>query len=433
MLSKSEAEWQWADEYVFPLQTIIASERGRYVVASRGLSPGELIWAEQPFSHVTDEKRCQACYRSLVPPQSAHFSCKRCAQPCFCSSRCHTSGASDHAAECEIIQNIAAAQGASDAILSAARGLRVFFRLLNRVHTQPAAFSKVEASLQEHYSDAPADEQQCLDAMAGMINRLVPSSLRMEEKRLAKLVSRVNTNGFAVADPAGTQLGSALYPRAAVRFNHSCVPTAVVSFHGSTLRLHALRRIARGEEVSIPYTELTASRAERQASLKAAYGFDCSCPRCVSPPSADAELDGWRCSGCTANGEVAPGQSACSQCGAAHVLSSHQRAAMEAHWRQSLDEVAAGLGSSQQASERVQQATARLLATTEEHLCGRHVLRIRARRLLAHALGELPQTSKALLCSAIERCLEDRRVFRPPGHPGIVYYEQWLARAQRRG
>ena len=92
--------------------------------------------------------------------------------------------------------------------------------------------------------------------------------------------------------------------------------------------------------------------------------------------------------------------------------------------------MAAGLGSSHEASERVRQAMVRWLAMSEGRLCEHHALRIRARRLLAHALGELQHEGEASksLCRAIEACLEDRRLYRPAGHPGIVHYERWLAR-----
>ena len=77
--------------------------------------------------------------------------------------------------------------------------------------------------------------------------------------------------------------------------NHSCAPSGVVSFAGRSWRLHALRPLRRGEEVTCSYTELYAARDERRGALRARKGFECLCVRCCAPPVEDLPLDGWRC------------------------------------------------------------------------------------------------------------------------------------------
>ena len=130
--------------------------------------------------------------------------------------------------------------------LKAVRGLRLFMRLAHRAHDEPSAFQDVER-LHEHYSDGTAERRSFFEGVAGQINKLVPPDVRLEPTRLAKLVSRVHTNLFAVSDMAGIQYGSALYAKAGTIFNHSCDPSAIVSFKGKSLRVHALRPIKAGE------------------------------------------------------------------------------------------------------------------------------------------------------------------------------------------
>ena len=64
----------------------------------------------------------------------------------------------------------------------------------------------------------------------------------------------MHVNLYAVADCAGLHYGSGLYTEAGALVNHACAPTCAVSFRGRTWRLHALRDIARGEEVCCSHT-----------------------------------------------------------------------------------------------------------------------------------------------------------------------------------
>ena len=64
-----------------------------------------------------------------------------------------------------------------------------------------------------------------------------------------------------------------LYPVGAM-VNHSCTPNAMQSFAGRRIAFRAIRPIAAGDEVTISYVELAATRAERRAALMAGYCFD---------------------------------------------------------------------------------------------------------------------------------------------------------------
>lgn len=269
----------------------------------------------------------------------------------------------------------------------------------------------------------------------------------MEESRLVRLVSRVQTNAFAVANAAGAQLGSALYPEAASFINHSCAPTAFAGFVGRSLQLTSLQTLTRGEEVSQAYIELCAGRRERRASLQAAYAFACDCPRCETPPVADGALDGWCCptsrvgchgAGLGCGGAVPTTQAACVRCGEAHPLATAQRAFLERQWHADLDRAAQAMqpgvdafAVSEEAAARLRPLVAAVLSESEGRLCERHALRMRARRLRAHLLGALPSSGErrcgpAELAAALEACVADQSAFRPTHHPRVQYYRRWL-------
>ncbi|KAJ7496732.1 hypothetical protein FB451DRAFT_1456312 [Mycena latifolia] len=79
---------------------------------------------------------------------------------------------------------------------------------------------------------------------------------------------------------------TALFPTLC-RANHACTPNAHFFFCTETFagRLHALRRIVAGEEITVGYTDLAAPRAQRRADL-ARYAFECACATCGLPEAA---------------------------------------------------------------------------------------------------------------------------------------------------
>ena len=79
----------------------------------------------------------------------------------------------------------------------------------------------------------------------------------------------MHVSAFGVtADPSGSAVGTGLYVRAGSFFNHSCVPSASVSFLGNLLRVHTIRPLRAGEPLTIAYTDLYAGRAERHRRLQ---------------------------------------------------------------------------------------------------------------------------------------------------------------------
>ena len=70
------------------------------------------------------------------------------------------------------------------------------------------------------------------------------------------------------------------------RINHACNPNCTITWNARLRRLtvHAARRIAPGEELTVSFYGEEGRegmmRAERQARLRAKFGFDCACELC---------------------------------------------------------------------------------------------------------------------------------------------------------
>ena len=199
----------------------------------------------------------------------------------YCSEACARGGFEQHSAECGVLG--ALASSGNTGLLRGLRGLRLFIRLVHKAANDPATFAQKIERMTEHYDEATAQRRQWLETMADQINRFVPPEVRMERVRLAKLVDRVHANLYAVQDQAGLQFGSALY-LTLVPF--STIPCALTRrlLSWPRRRLHTLRKVSRGEEITVSYIELYASRDERQAAVLAKKGFTCACTRCATPP-----------------------------------------------------------------------------------------------------------------------------------------------------
>ncbi|KAI0070833.1 SET domain-containing protein [Panus rudis PR-1116 ss-1] len=73
------------------------------------------------------------------------------------------------------------------------------------------------------------------------------------------------------------------------RINHSCCPNVTHRFdlQSFSVEARAIRPIARGTELFIPYVHILDSRAERQKDLRSKYGFTCTCPSCSLPTAEE--------------------------------------------------------------------------------------------------------------------------------------------------
>ncbi|KXZ48781.1 hypothetical protein GPECTOR_25g365 [Gonium pectorale] len=103
-------------------------------------------------------------------------------------------------------------------------------------------------------------------------------------RSVAQLLAALASNVHSVADEELRPVGIALYPTGALA-NHSCRPSAVQCFTGSTLQLRALRPLAPGDEITISYLELAATRQERREALADSYFFDAAAMEPPPPPA----------------------------------------------------------------------------------------------------------------------------------------------------
>ena len=111
----------------------------------------------------------------------------------------------------------------------------------------------------------------------------------------------------------------------------------MVSFLGRTWRLHTLRRVAKGEEIAVSYTELYAARAERHILLGRISATGASADKALFGEHRSLALDGWRCTNQDCLGVVPPGAAGCLRCQTPHPLGPASRVARERPWREAIE------------------------------------------------------------------------------------------------
>jgi len=100
----------------------------------------------------------------------------------------------------------------------------------------------------------------------------------------------IGTNAFAV--DIGLESHKAMLTDAS-RFNHDCRPNVDYSWseRDLTMSFRAIRKIKKGEEITISYIQTDQPAAVRKADLHFKWGFNCSCHFCTLPQILTEQSD----------------------------------------------------------------------------------------------------------------------------------------------
>jgi SET and MYND domain-containing protein len=155
---------------------------------------------------------------------------------------------------------------------------------------------------------------ETLKEVAKQCKFLVAAACRTSEETYARLLGKLQLNGFEItsaeeaveADAAGdgkgdddeeknqknntnARLGFGKHAPSGVgvfpscsRLNHSCEPNCAQRFDAfACVVVETTRAIKKGEELTIPYVDVSLDCATRNARLQKAFAFRCDCARCV--------------------------------------------------------------------------------------------------------------------------------------------------------
>ncbi|KAH9991316.1 hypothetical protein F4779DRAFT_609683 [Xylariaceae sp. FL0662B] len=164
-----------------------------------------------------------------------------------------------------------------------------------RLEPEIAAFDALSEEEKQQYLGlyARADAQQVAEVGEDLRKPRPDGSVFTDEQ--IELYTRVDaiffSNDFAMPG-RGAYRVDGVFPRAS-RFNHSCDPNAVYSndWQPGYWLARASRNIKAGDEVTIPYIPIVASRERRQITLSSGWGFQCLCDMCEGNEDYEKELE----------------------------------------------------------------------------------------------------------------------------------------------
>ena len=294
------------EDFCYPFTISSEEGRGRFLVATRDIQPGELILCDKPIvqtPYTKSKAQCLQCYKLI----SGTYKCPACGFP-MCGPLCAKGDI--HKIECSIfeqadfeaeIENM----NADDDHYAAIMPLRClhlkrndpelwerFSRFLGHSEQQKQLYPDLFAYHQEHSVEFLRDTCELGELYS--------------EDEIHQAIAIMYINSVNMELGPGHGQGTAFYPTFA-HMNHSCLcNTQTVKLPNHLLEVRALRKIKTGEEISTQYvTGDKPTRLRRQMLFKKWF-FWCNCYRCSDKTECESYLGALLCPVLKCAGEMLP-------------------------------------------------------------------------------------------------------------------------------
>ncbi|CAG9857676.1 unnamed protein product [Phyllotreta striolata] len=264
--------------------------------SKREIRRGEVLLEEKPFVWVLCSKyrteRCDYCFTKCQLSK-----CSVCRSVYYCGRSCQKEGWTIHKLECQYLKGIA-----PRVLPDAARMLARLIKILEKGghHTKSYYTDKKYRKfkdLMSHYPNLKNDQARMehFSSLYGVLYEFFKGESLPNSAELMGIFGRMCVNSFSICNQEMQSLGTGMYLGASV-IDHSCQPTAVVTFEGTTLQLRALEALPDLDwsKVFISYIDVMATKRERQRELEQTYYFLCRCGKC-SGPEPNREMTGAAC------------------------------------------------------------------------------------------------------------------------------------------
>ncbi|KAK1888810.1 N-lysine methyltransferase SMYD2 [Dissostichus eleginoides] len=144
--------------------------------------------------------------------------------------------------------------------------------------------------IQSHEEDVDNEKREMNESDIAGLHRFFTKHLELpNHKDLVTLFSQVSCNGFTIEDDELSHMGTAVYPDVAL-INHSCLPSVIVTYNGTSAEIRAVKNMQPGDEVLISYIDLLYPTDDRNNRLRESYYFTCDCQECKTKSKDKAKL-----------------------------------------------------------------------------------------------------------------------------------------------
>ncbi|KAK2574936.1 hypothetical protein KPH14_008703 [Odynerus spinipes] len=265
-------------------------ELGRYLVAKRDLTAGDLIISEVPLvwgaAPHASSRVCVGCGKRC---ENADTRCSKCFWPC-CSFNCNGLLDKDsHGLECALL--------AKTRIFPRC-DLILVVRMLILWKTKSKRWKLLEKLKSHEESRGPETGREAYEEVRNVMNHFGPL-LSIDPscaKILPKICGLIDVNALETMPPEGS---AAIYQTACL-LEHHCIANTRHFFSlddkgRPRITVVAVTSVKKGEHLSTMYTHaLWSTRVRRQHLLATKY-FSCSCERCADPTELGSHLSTLRC------------------------------------------------------------------------------------------------------------------------------------------
>eukprot|EP00750_Incisomonas_marina_P008271 INCI15407.2.p1 GENE.INCI15407.2~~INCI15407.2.p1 ORF type:complete len:552 (-),score=103.05 INCI15407.2:1148-2803(-) len=315
-------------------------KKGRCLVAARAFPAGAELFRNEPVAAVANQRDvCSVCMQCISPSAATTSFCSGCRTVQYCGPVCQRVDWPQHKRECACLKSTLPKKATPNVLLltRVVRLLHIGGELTRSKKAVKRRFGSVACAtaeqcrqvfdeLQNHRAQFDSDTLLTLRFVASLAQKILtadpalasfvastrsgssepmPADVTREgtdadsvdaNKMRAidaaiSLLCQLRCNCHTVCDEELVERGIGLYAAGAV-VNHSCAPSAVVLYHGTTQVFRTLRRIETGEEVTIAYVDLAQPGRLRRQKLKQGYFFQCQCQRCANPTSLQRVASG---------------------------------------------------------------------------------------------------------------------------------------------
>ncbi|XP_042358967.1 N-lysine methyltransferase SMYD2-B [Plectropomus leopardus] len=261
--------------------------KGRGLRVTRAFKLGELLFSSPAYSFVLSVKErgcyCEFCFTG----KKGLARCGKCKNAFYCNAKCQRGDWAMHKLECSAMTAFGEKWCPSETSRLAAR-------ILAKKKTQKERCASERilliGEIQSHVEDIDNDKREMNETDIAGLHRFFSKHLELpDHKDLVTLLSQVACNGFTIEDDELSQMGTAVYPDIAL-INHSCLPSVIVTYNGTSAEVRAVQNMKPGDEVLISYIDLLYPTDDRNSLLRDSYYFTCDCQECKTKSKDKAKL-----------------------------------------------------------------------------------------------------------------------------------------------
>ncbi|XP_040919974.1 N-lysine methyltransferase SMYD2-B [Toxotes jaculatrix] len=261
--------------------------KGRGLRVTRPFKVGELLFSSPAYSYVLSVKErgsyCEFCFTG----KEKLARCGKCKKAFYCNVKCQKGDWAMHKLECSAMTVFGENWCPSETSRLVARILAK--KKLQKERSMSEKILLI-GEVQSHVQDVDNEKREMNEADIAGLHRFYSKHLELpDHKDLLTLFSQVACNGFTIEDAELSHMGTAIYPDVAL-MNHSCLPSVIVTYNGTSAEVRAVQDMKPGDEVLISYIDLLYPTDDRNNRLRESYYFTCDCQECKTKSKDKVKL-----------------------------------------------------------------------------------------------------------------------------------------------